>query len=388
MDSVNQEGPFDNEKNGVPPQDEHIQQAAREVEDTALPKDDAPTAEDAAPRTHYTQQSATGYGAKSDNSATEPTQAPAAQKPAATQPTAKSASLFAPTNLPPQPASPASEDLNKEEMNYLRKLSDQNYAIIKKLKKVKQARPMTDARTLNRVRKLYSMNFARRYYGFPPKQVKKLRDRLGTDILSAFGSAAQRTKRMVIILVLIVAILATVGTGAIVAIMAYNSNNNNIYIETDRFIIIAPTQDTSGTLQTIDNYILGAPINYAIKIRNETGKDLNVRFRIMLEPTGKFKDDVENNVVNPGLLTITYEYDHNVWEYSDGYLYYKGGNTSGYGVLEKAADYGGGSATHPSNVQVISGFSLDIDSFEESNKWVNYTATLAFVFEFNEAGSA
>lgn len=364
MDSLNQEGPFDNNNNGAPPQKEQFQQGENLTGDTA-PHNDNTQQGGEAPRTHYTQQNTAGYGAGQGN-------ATASQQANNVAPAySQFDSMYMPTNLPPQPASSASEDLNKAEMAYLRKLGDQNYAILKKLKKFKQARPMDDARALSRVRKLYSMNFARRYFGFPPKMVKRLRDRLGSDVVSAFSSAAQRTKRMVLIMVMIVAILATIGTGAVVAIMAYNSNNINSHIKADGLVIILPpTSSEDPSPLKINGYVFGAKLPYEIKIRNNIGAPMKeCYFCMYIEPKKDtaYAKAVEDGLVDPSKLKFIYDYDTTLWkeEIVEGrtMLRYLGNG----GLLDKGEE-----------ISVIKGFAIDIDPSENANNWVNYSATLVF----------
>lgn len=315
---------------------------------------------------------------------------------------ARATAKFLPTNLPPESAYTSTGELSKEEMEYLGKISDQNYFIKKRSKKVKGL-SFNEPRALSRVRRLYSLTFARKYYGFPPIQVKKLRDRSGEDKAKLFGAAARRTRNLIISIVLIIAILATLGTGAVVAILAVNSGLHN-NINTDGLLIVNTDEIKS---RAINNYSLGMwqDGKFYVKIRNTTNTDVNnITFQIQLSPLKKtitneagetesvvdensaFYQAIKNKNIDPQQLIFSYEYDKNLWKLEEGQTVY----VDDYVIYAPKLTYiGNGGVLASSNdtekdVVVISDFAIDIQSSTESNKWANLSMTISFVVTADE----
>ncbi len=277
-------------------------------------------------------------------------------------------SRITPTNLPPANAS-GSGPLNKSEEDYLARLAEQNYAIKKTTKRYSKSSITENARSLSKVRRLYSARMGHRYFPFPYKKVADLRDRAGGAI-KAFGAAAKKTKRLVLTIVIIVAILATIGTGAAVAVMAINNKNANAFYE-GQFVI----SETTNVPAHINSYILGQKIDLPLYVRNRTNQSVEVRFKIdtVAEPDTPLYNAIRDGLVDPTQLVITYYYDEAQWTMSDGYLYYIGGE----GYMPDS----------DKEIEVISGFAIDIASTTESNKWVNYQMTINFIVEFDQLGS-
>ncbi len=344
----------------------------------------------------YTQQ---GYnsggvnGGMGQNTASQPPRPQQTQQSAA-QNQARATAKFMPTNMPPASANTSTGDLNKEEIEYLRKISDQNFVIKKRLKKSK-GRAFDEPRALSKVRRLYSLNFARKYYGFPPVQVKKLRDRSGDDKGAIFGAAARRVKKIILTMVILVAIIATLGTGAVVAIMAINSNSN-IFVDENGLLIVNADQ-----IVPIDGYSLGQwqENDFIIKMRNQTNIAIkDVTFRITLSPIKgeydsddayaqrkkAFADALENGTIDPTQLVFSYSYDKSLWEMAPGQQVYVDKGVI-YGPMLK---YIGGengiiqsSSNQDNDIQVIRNFAIDIVSSAESNKWVNFSMRISFVVQ-------
>lgn len=342
-----------------------------------------------------------------------------------TQNQVKAKVKFMPTNLPPASANTTSGPLNQEEIEYLGKISDQNYFIKKRLKKSK-GKPFNEPRALSRIRRLLPLNFARRYYGFPPKEVKKLRDRMGDDKSKVFGAAARRAKNLILSMVLIVALIATMGTGAIVAILAVN-NGNNIQVNKDGLVIVNADEITP-----INGYSLGMwqDGNFYIKTQNKTGTDIKeLVFYITLTPTKDstnknseaFSTALANGTINPAELIFSYKLE----EVKGAVLwapYLEGSASSTEQTIEGTSTYDSktktitGSAVYDSVtktikgpaikyvggdngvvksssnqediITVISNFSIDIKSPTESNKWAGLSMTISFVVEADPVDSS
>lgn len=275
-----------------------------------------------------------------------------------------------PTNLPPTNSSETGP-LNKSEITYLENLANQNYLIKKKSKKYTKARITENARVLNKIRRMYSTKMGHRYFGFPILTVNKLRLRIDDDKRGSFGAAARRTKRLVLTIVIIVAILATLGTASVVTVMAINNRIANTFT-TEGFII----SNSQNIPPYINNYVLGRKVDLPIKIRNNTNQDVEVRFRIEISliPDSDLEKAVANGLVDRSKLEITYYYDEANWRLLDNMLYYIGTD----GVMADSAD----------DLEVVSGFSIDIASTEESNKWVNYSMQLNFIVDFDRASQS
>lgn len=352
-----------NNGNGVPPQNDFS--SPRDA--GSVDANDNAGIESGTNESRYTRQPFSDYGSHS----AEAMQSGHNSTSQHTVTSTRAASLYPATNLPPEGQN-SSGDLSKEEMQYLRKIGEQNFVIKKKIKKLKQAYPMEDARILSRVRRLYSLQFVRRYFGFPPHQVKKLRDRMGDDNRSRFGAAAQRTKKMILTMVIIVAILATLGTGSVVAIMAINNSVTSNFASEG--LIIVNAEEISKT--PINGYVLGKKLDFGVYIKNSTNKPVNVCFYIDTVPGAALQDAIDRNLVDPSQLMFTYYYDESKWQLdaATGKLYYIENN----GVYEIT------DAATPA-LQVISGFSLDIATGQESNKWINYSLTLEFCVEYQPA---
>ncbi len=279
---------------------------------------------------------------------------------------AMSVAKFTPTNMPPEEAS-GSGPLNKYEVDYLERIANQNYLIKKTTKRYSKSSITSEARALSKVRRMYTAKVGHRYFGFPFKKVRDLRDRAGSNRIASFGAAARKTKRLVLTIVIVFAILATIGTGAAVAVMAINNKNENFF-DAGKFVIT----DTTKVPAYINNYILGQKIDLPILVKNRTGQDVEVRFYIAVEvlPDSDLERAVANGLVDLSSLQFTYYYSQDNWRMSEGMLYYVGTN--------------GRMPDSDEEVEVISGFSIDIPSPEESNKWVNYSMRLNFIVEFDE----
>lgn len=319
-----------------------------------------------------------GYSSQQNYNAQQGYQNPqgyAAQRPAAQQSQGASANQarsakIQPTNLPPSEQS-GSGPLNKPEIMYLDKIADQNFMIKKTTKRYSRASISSGAYSLSKVRRLYSARIGHKYYGCPIIQVNKLRGRANGGKGAAFGVAARKTKKLVLTIVIIVAILATLGTGAVVAVMAINNNLNNAFNHTE-FII----SNEANIPPNISNYVLGYQFELPIKIRNNTNQDVVVCFyiSIKIEEDSELERAVAAGLVDPSKLEISYVYDEDLWRLVDDKLYYIGNG----GVMADSAE----------DLQVISAFSIDIESTEESNKWVNYSMTLVFNVEFDRASNS
>jgi len=344
--------------------------------------------------------SASGLG-QADYSSTHSTIAGGGRT-TAMQNQARAVAKFLPTNLPPASANQSSGDLNSEEIAYLNKITDQNYYITKRIKKVKGGVLVDDVHYLNRVRRLYSLNFSRRYFGFPPIQVKKLRDRTGEDRSKIFGAAARRAKKMVLLMVIIVALIATVGTGAVVAVMAVNSMRNTVYKE--NFIIVNAKEISE---RPINDYILGQSIDYPVKLRNYTGAPAtNIQFHIELRAVSgeeddangtyknKFKTALGAGTIKPQELSITYNFSNTNtdWKIMDNTITHDSSVIRGPTLIyvgTKNADKTPGILGSYDNtedyIEVISGFTIDIKDYNEANKWANFCMQLVFVVNAENA---
>ena len=272
-----------------------------------------------------------------------------------------------PTNLPPA-SSGTSGPLSKDEMSYLQKLADQNYVIKKTTKRFKQATLAENARTLSKIRRLYSAKVGHRYYGYPIVSVNKLRGRVEGGKGAAFGAAARKTKKLVLTIVIIVALLATLGTAAVVGVMVIGGGQGAQFVSDG--LTISNSQNIP---PSINSYILGEKVNLPIKIKNNTQKDVLVAFHIEMEiiEGSDLERAVANSLVDPNKLKFTYYYDDSNWGLVGGKLHY----IANGGLMADSAD----------DLEVISGFSIDIDSTEESNKWINYQMRLKLIVEFDQS---
>ena len=319
------------------------------------------------------------------------------QQQTAVQNQAKATAKFMPTNMPPASANTSTGNLNKEEIEYLRKISDQNYFIKKRLKK-RKGRAFDEPRALSKVRRLYSLNFARKYYGFPSIQVKKLRERSGEDYRAVFGAAARRVKKMILTMVIIVAVIATLGTGVVVTILAINTNSN-IQVNPNGLVIVNADQ-----IVPIDGYSLGQwqEKGFIIKMRNDTKVSVkDVTFCITLSAAEvkegdsdddkkrkkAFADALANGTIDPTKLVFSYSYDKSLWEMAQNQVVYVD-NDIIYGPKLKYIGGENGVIQSSSNqdydIQIINNFAIDILSSTESNKWVNLSMTISFVVEATE----
>ena len=248
-------------------------------------------------------------------------------------------------------------ELTQEEINFLKKISNDNYLIKKTSKKVKKANLSENARLLSKVRRLYTAKISLKYYFCPIIKVNKLRSLAGADKkggAALFNAAAKKTRNLIATIIIVISVLAVIGAGAFVTLVVIgNDATQNPDIE--GFTIV----NTSQIAQPITNYTFGKKIDVPVKLKNTTGENVKVRLLVEINVPDDLKPEAGN-------ISVQCYFDNSQWHHET--LGDKTYITKNENMISSETD----------EVTAISGYQINIAEGANENIWATRRIQVVF----------
>lgn len=277
-----------------------------------------------------------------------------------------------PTQSPQQAPQGASagidrkKTLSEEDKERLSDFNTGNDEIKKQRKRKKKPQITENARSLTKVRRLYSARIAHRIYPEQMQEINRLRalaEEGGKKGAALIGRAAKKTRNLVVSILIVLAILAVVGTGTLVTVLMLNKDTGSTPTGTIDF-----TENTN-IQQTITDYRMGTEIDAPIGIVNLTNRELYFLFYVTLgAPTdAPLTEGLDYNDLEIEFLGVNPE--NWIAGEQNGIIYYETGAKTPMYVNE---------STTNNQIQIITGYKIKVKEGADESVWIGKSVTLTF----------